>query len=137
MARVLAIDYGSKRTGIAATDSLQIIASPLETVATSNLLDYLRKYMHIEEVECIVVGLPTHKDGTATNLEMHIRGFIKKLQKEYPNLKIERQDERYTSRMAEDIIRQTVKKKKDRKDKGLVDQISACIILQEYMGFLE
>lgn len=137
MARVLAIDYGSKRTGIAATDFLQIIASPLDTVATSDLLDYLDKYLQTEEVECLVVGLPTHKDGSTTELDNHIRGFIKKFSQKHPAIKIERQDERYTSKMAEEVIRKTVKKKKDRKDKGLIDQISACIILQEYMGFLE
>ena len=136
MARIMAVDYGSKRTGLATTDALQIIASPLDTVATSDLMEFFDKYLQEEAVECIVFGLPTHKDGTPTELDNHIRGFIKRFQKKYPTIKIERQDERYTSRMAEDIIRQTVKKKKNRQDKGLIDQISACIILQEYMGFL-
>ena len=136
MARIMAIDYGIKRTGLATTDPLQMIATPLDTVATPKLLEFFETYLATEEVECIVVGKPTHKDGTPTPLENHIRGFIKRFKKAYPAIKIERQDEAYTSKMAEDVIAKTVKKKKDRRDKGLVDQISACIILQEYMGFL-
>ena len=135
MARIMAIDYGSKRTGLATTDPLQIIASPLDTVATPQLLSFFVDYLKNEEVECIVIGQPVQKDGTPTFLEPQIRGFIKKFSKAYPAIQIERQDEAYTSKMARDVIQKTVKKKKDRQDKGLVDQISACIILQEYMGF--
>ncbi len=130
----MAIDYGIKRTGIATTDPLQIIASPLDTVSTSDLLDFFIDYLEFEEVECVVIGYPTRKDGTPTELENHILGFIKRFSKKFPDIKIERQDERFTSKMAEDVIRKTVKKKKDRQDKGLIDQISACIILQEFLG---
>ncbi|WMX17381.1 MULTISPECIES: Holliday junction resolvase RuvX [unclassified Aureispira] len=135
MARIMAIDYGIKRVGLATTDPMQIIASPLDTIATAKLMSFFESYLAIEEVECIVIGEPTHKDGTPTYLEGHIRGFIKRFSKAYPTIKIERQDENYTSKMAKDVIQKTVKKKKDRQDKELVDQISACIILQEYMGF--
>lgn len=135
MARIMAIDYGIKRVGLATTDPLQIIASPLDTVATDQLLSFFESYLLTEVVECIVIGQPTHKDGTPTPLEGHIKGFIKRFSKAYPKIKIERQDEAYTSFMAKEVIQKTVKKKKDRQDKGLVDQISACIILQEYMGF--
>ncbi|MCH2022583.1 MAG: Holliday junction resolvase RuvX [Saprospiraceae bacterium] len=135
MARIMAIDYGIKRTGIATTDVLQIIATPLDTVETAQLFLFFEEYLNREDVECIVIGQPTHKDGTPTFLEDYIRGFIKKFSQLYPLIKIERQDEAYTSKMAEEVIRKTVKKKKNRQDKGLVDQISACIILQEYMGF--
>ncbi len=131
----MAIDYGIKRVGLATTDPMQIIASPLDTIATAKLMSFFESYLAIEEVECIVIGEPTHKDGTPTYLEGHIRGFIKRFSKAYPTIKIERQDENYTSKMAKDVIQKTVKKKKDRQDKELVDQISACIILQEYMGF--
>jgi len=136
MARIMAMDYGSKRTGIATTDPLQLIATPLDTITTEKLFPFFEQYLKEEEVECLVIGQPTHKDGTETNLEQHIRGFIRKFTKKYPSIRIERQDERYTSKMAEEVIRQTVKKKKDRRDKGLIDQVSACIILQEFMGFV-
>ncbi|BDS12066.1 Holliday junction resolvase RuvX [Aureispira anguillae] len=135
MARIMAIDYGIKRVGLATTDPLQIIASPLDTIATAQLLAFFENYLKTEDVECIVIGEPKHKDGSPTYLEGHIKGFIKRFKKVYPAIKIERQDEAFTSKMAEDVIQKTVKKKKDRQDKGLVDQISACLILQEYMGF--
>ncbi len=134
MGRIMAIDYGTKRTGVATTDPLQIIASPLDTIETPKLLDFFREYLKWEDVDCIVIGEPLHKDGTATPLEAKIKVFIKAFSAEFPTIKIERQDERLTSKMAEEVIRTTVKKKKDRRDKGLVDQISAAIILQEYMG---
>lgn len=134
MARLMAVDYGTKRVGLAVSDPLQIIATPLETVPTMELMDYLTAYFKQEKVECLIVGKPTHRDGTPTALEGHIKGFIKRLHKAHPSITIERQDEAYTSVMAEEIIRQTVKKRKDRQDKGLIDQMSACIILREYMG---
>lgn len=135
MARVMAIDYGIKRVGLATTDPLQIIASPLDTVATTDIWAFFEQYLKTEEVDCIVIGEPKQKDGSPTYLEKHIKGFIKRFKKLYPTIKIERQDEAYTSKMAKDVIQKTVKKKKDRQDKALVDQISACLILQEYMGF--
>lgn len=130
----MAIDYGIKRVGLAVSDPLQIIATPLETVLTPKLMDYLSRYIEVEEVDCLVVGLPTHRDGTPTPLEGHIKGFIKRFRKAHPHIKVERQDEGYTSAMAEEVIQQTVKNRKDRQNKDLLDQMSACIILREYMG---
>lgn len=134
MARLMAVDYGIKRVGLAVSDPMQIIATPLETVATMELLDYLANYLQQEEVSCLIIGKPTHKDGTPTPLEAHIKGFIKRFKKAHPSIDIERRDEAYTSAMAEEVIRKTVKKRKDRQDKGLIDQMSACMILREYMG---
>ena len=114
MARLMAVDYGIKRVGLAVSDPLQIIATPLETVPTMELMDYLTTYLQQEEVDCLVVGKPTHKDGTPTPLEGHIKGFIKRFRKAYPQISIECQDEAYTSMVAEDVIRQTIKKRKDR-----------------------
>lgn len=131
----MAMDYGLKRTGLATTDPLQIIATPLDTIDTPKLLLFFEKYLKTEEVECLVIGHTTHKDGTDTSVEAHIQKFIQAFSKNYPTIKIDRQDEAYTSKMAQDVIQKTVKKKKDRQDKGLIDQISACIILQEYMRF--
>lgn len=134
MARLLAVDYGIKRVGLAVSDPMQIIATPLETVPTMELMDYLNNYLQQEEVSCLVVGEPVHEDGTPTPLEGHIKGFIKRFRKLHPQIAIERQDEGYTSAQAEEVLRFTIKKRKDRQDKGLIDQMSACIILREYMG---
>jgi putative Holliday junction resolvase len=136
MARVMALDYGKKRSGLATTDSLQLIASPLTTVETPKLMEFFEDYLKTEKVECLVIGQPTHADGTATPLEEDIQQFIEKFVKKFPAIKLERQDERFTSQMASEVIRFSVKKKKKRREKGLVDQISAAIILQEYMGFI-
>ena len=137
MGRILAIDYGSKRTGIAVTDPLKIIASPLETVATHELINYLSVYLSNEEVELLVIGKPTLKDGSDSKIEPLIVGFIRKIKQLFPYLQIERYDERFSSKRAEEVIRKTVKKKKDRQDKSLIDQVSACIILQDFMGIHE
>lgn len=136
MARIMAIDFGTKRTGLAATDSLQLIATPLAVVETPKLFDFFEQYLSTEKVECIVIGQALRRDGTASPLEAKILAFIKKFLEQHPNIKIERQDESLTSKMAENVIRQTVKSRKKRQDKGLIDKISATIILQEYMGFL-
>ncbi len=135
MARVIALDFGLKRTGIAATDELQIIASPLDTIETSQLRLFLDKYLTTEPVEKIVIGQALQRDGEASPLEAHILQLIAHLQKKYPTIAIDRHDERLTSKMAQQIILQTTKKSQ-RQDKGLVDKISAAIILQEYMGFI-
>lgn len=137
MGRIVALDYGSKRTGIAVTDPLKIIASPLETVATHELIDYLSNYLSTEEVDLLVIGKPTLKDGSDGKIEPLIVGFIRKIKQLFPYLQIERYDERFSSKRAEEVIRKTVKKKKDRQDKGLIDQVSACIILQDFMGIHE
>jgi putative Holliday junction resolvase len=135
MARVMALDYGQKRCGIATTDPLQIIATPLTTVDTKELMRFFEDYIKNEEVECLVIGEPTHKDGTATPLEQPIQKFMEEFLKKFPNIKLVRQDERFTSQMASEAIRFSVKSKKKRQDKALIDKISATIILQEYMGF--
>ena len=133
MSRILGIDYGTKRIGIAATDPLQIIASGLTTVATKDIFTFLEEYLSQEEVECIVVGEPLNEDGTPAQIAHFVVGFIRKLKELYPNIKIATQDERYTSRDAKKIILQSGAKKKKRRDKALVDKVSAGLILQAYM----
>jgi putative Holliday junction resolvase len=134
MGRILAIDYGTKRCGIAHTDPLQLIASGLTTVNTADLLNYLERYLEKEQVECIVVGEPLQKDGTPPPVEEHIQAFLEKLEKHIgPGIRIERQDERYSSKQAFQTLIDSGLKKKKRRDKALIDEISATIILQEYM----
>jgi putative Holliday junction resolvase len=135
MARIMAIDYGQKRCGLATTDPEKIIASPLTTVETAKLSEYLDDYLKFEQVECIVIGEPTHKDGTATALEPIIQKFMLVFQQKYPLIKLARQDERYSSVIANEVIRFSVKSKKKRQEKSLVDKVSATIILQDYLGF--
>ena len=135
MARIIGIDYGTKRVGIAVTDSLQIIVNGLDTVPTPKIFDFLKKYMEEEEVECIVVGEPMHKDGNPAQIAHLVVGFIRKLKKLFPKIKVDTQDERFTSKDAKEIILQSgIKKKKRRNDKELVDKISAVLILQDYLG---
>ncbi len=133
MSRILAIDYGSKRTGIAITDELRIIASGLTTVATSELFDFLKKYFASEKVTLVLVGEPKQKDGTHSSIEEEIQKFLKKFATLYPNLEVKRVDERYTSKMAFQTMIDSGLKKKQRQNKALVDEISATIILQEYL----
>lgn len=129
----MAIDYGTKRTGIAVTDPLQIIASGLTTVPTGELFDFLENYFQEEEVELVVVGESYHKDGNPTKIMQHITGFIRKLRKKYPELKVVTQDENHTSSAAKDIILQSGIPQKKRREKGLVDKIAAALILEQYM----
>ncbi len=133
MGRVLALDYGSKRTGIAITDELQLIASGLTTVATSTLMDFLKKYIASEKVDLVLVGEPKQKDGTHSNIEVEIQKFLKKFSETFPDLEVKRVDERYTSKMAFQSMIDSGLKKKQRQNKALVDEISATIILQEYL----
>jgi putative Holliday junction resolvase len=133
MPRILSIDYGTKRTGLAVTDPLQIIASGLDTVNTSELFDYLDGYFQEEEVEGVVVGEPFYPDGKPAQLSETINEFVQKLEKKYPDLKVFREDERYSSEEAKQIIRDSGAKKKKRQDKGLVDKVSAIIILEQFM----
>ena len=133
MGRIIGIDYGTKRCGIAATDSLRIIASPLTTVHTSEQLNFLKDYIKKEQVDALTVGLPKQKDGTASMVEQHIVGFIRKFELEFPNIKVFRTDERYTSVMAQQALIQSGASKKDRQEKGNTDQISAAIILQSFL----
>jgi putative holliday junction resolvase len=133
MARILAIDYGEKRTGIAVSDPLQIIATPLDTVATKDFIDFLKKYLSEETVETIVFGEPMHLNGDAAAIMPKIELLAAQVQTLYPEMRIEWQDERYTSRDATRAIMASGAKKKTRQDKALVDRVSAAIILQTFM----
>ena len=133
MARILSIDYGKKRTGIAVTDELQMIASGLTTVPTRELGKFLEDYLQKENVETIVIGEPKQMDYTASELGSVIDAFAKALQLKYPNLVIERVDERFTSKMAFQTMIDSGLKKKQRRNKALVDEIAATIILQSYL----
>ena len=133
MARILAIDYGTKRTGLAVTDPLQIIASGLDTVPTQDLLDYLDRYFSEEEVTTVVLGEPRHADGNPTKVTPHVIGLKRKLEKLYPELKVVLQDEAFTSFMAKEAILQSGVKRKKRRDKALVDKMAATLILREYL----
>ncbi|MGY3793711.1 Holliday junction resolvase RuvX [Aquimarina sp. 433] len=133
MARILAIDYGAKRCGIAVTDESKIIASGLTTVDTKELLGWLRDYVASEDVELFVVGEPKRMHGEASESEKLIQPFLEKLSKILPEIPIKRIDERFTSKMAFDTMIASGISKKKRQDKKLVDQISATIILQDYL----
>jgi len=133
MARVLAIDYGSKRCGIAVTDELQIIASGLTTVSKAELLPWLQQYTSEEAVELFVVGEPKRMHGEASQIEPEIQEFLVKLLKQFPKIPVKRVDERFTSKMAFDTMLASGISKKKRQNKALVDQISATIILQSYL----
>ena len=134
MARLLAIDFGTKRTGIAITDEMQIIASGLTTVLTKNLILFLKDYVSKENVELVIIGEPKQKDGTHSDVELHIKKFIKALTNVIPTLKIERFDERFTSKIAFNTMIASGVSKKKRKNKALIDEISATIILQDYLN---
>lgn len=133
MARIIGIDYGVKRTGIAVSDPLKIIASGLDTIPTTAVIDFLENYLKEEEVECIVVGEPMHEDGTPAQIAHLVVGFVRKLKKKFPGIRIETIDERYTSEEARQILLQSGLRKKKRREKGLIDKISAAIILQRFM----
>lgn len=133
MSRILAIDFGLKRTGIAVTDELQIIASGLTTVATDELLSFLKDYTSQENVGLFIVGKPKQMDNSDSESEVLIQPFLKKLSAEIPNIPIERVDERFTSKMAFQTMIDGGLKKKQRRNKALVDEISATIILQSYL----
>ena len=136
MARIIAIDYGGKRTGIAVTDPLQIIATGLTTIDSKELIPFLKKYFTSEEVELIIIGLPKNWDESDTHGTVLAEAAIKKIQKEFPAIPLKPVDERYTSKMAKDAMLEMGMKKKDRRNKKLVDEIAATIILQEYMQSL-
>ena len=133
MARIICIDYGGKRTGLAVTDPLQIIATGLETIESKALIPFLKKYFTIETVELIIVGMPTNWDDTDTHGTPLAKAAIKKLQKQFPDMPIKEVDERYTSKMAKAAMLEMGMKKKDRRIKGNVDIIAATIMLQEYL----
>jgi putative Holliday junction resolvase len=134
MGRVLAIDLGTKRTGLAVTDSLQLIANPLDTIPTHQLEDFLKKYVDKEEVETIVIGLPRKLDSTANEMTPRVLALKNRLAKLFPQVKFALVDERFTSRMALQTMIDMGTKKKDRREKeGNLDKISATIILQSYL----
>lgn len=135
MARILAIDYGSKRVGIAVTDTLQIIATGLTTVHSKDLITYLETYLAKEQVECIVVGEPKTLQNEASDSARFIEPFVTHLTRKFPTIKIARYDERFTSTLAHQAMLMGGLKKKDRTNKDTVDMISATIILQDYLSF--
>ncbi|WP_425075646.1 Holliday junction resolvase RuvX [Psychroserpens sp. S379A] len=133
MARILAIDYGTKRTGIAVTDELQIIASGLTTVNTKELIDFLKTYTSKESVELFIIGEPKQMNYNASESEVSILKFLKTLETVFPNIPIKRIDERFTSKMAFQTMIDSGLSKKQRQNKALIDEISATIILQSYL----
>lgn len=133
MARILAIDYGKKRVGLAVSDSLQIIAGGLTTVSSGDLFKYLEDYCAKEQVETIVIGLPRDMKYNPSESMRYIEPMVKGLRKRFPDKKIEYYDERFTSVLAHNAILESGLKKKDRQNKALVDEISATIILRDYM----
>ncbi len=134
MGRIVALDFGRVRTGIAVTDNLQIIASGLTTVLTKELIAFLKDYIVKENVEKIVVGEPKQMDNSASESEVLIAPFLEKLKKVFPEILIEREDERFTSKMAFQTMIDSGLNKKQRRNKALVDEISATIILQSYLN---
>ena len=133
MSRIIAIDYGLKRTGLAVTDPLQIIATGLTTVHSKELIPFLNDYFMKEAVELIIIGWPTNWDESDTHATPLVEKCIKDLQKNFPAMPVKKVDERFTSKMAKDAMLEMGMKKKDRRNKALVDEIAATIMLQEYL----
>ncbi len=133
MPRIMAFDYGTRRIGIAVTDPLQIIATGLDTVHPKDIVEYLKKYLLIEQIELFIVGEPKQMNGTASQSAPHVKGFITTLKKNFPDIPVQTIDERFTSKMASETIARSGLKKSDRRNKERVDTISATIILQSYM----
>lgn len=133
MARIICIDYGGKRTGLAVTDPLQIIANGLTTVDSKTLIPFLKKYFEQEQVELILIGEPKNLDDSDTHATPLVAQCIKELNKHFPHLPVKKVDERYTSKLAVQSMVQSGMKKKDRRNKALIDEISATIMLQEYL----
>jgi putative Holliday junction resolvase len=133
LGRVIALDYGKKRTGIAVTDPLQLIASGLTTIATHDLIPFLEQYVHQEEVDCFVIGEPKQMNNTPSESAVFIEPFVSLLRKKFPEIRIERQDERFTSKIAVQSMIEGGMKKKQRRNKALVDEISATLILQSFL----
>lgn len=133
MSRLIAVDYGAKRTGLAVTDPLQIIATALETVRTHDLIEFLKKYVEKEEVEAFVVGMPRKLDNSDSENAARVQVFVKTLKKTFPQIPVHTHDERFTSSMALQSMIASGSKKSDRREKGNIDKISATIILQSFM----
>ncbi|MDD3287247.1 MAG: Holliday junction resolvase RuvX [Bacteroidales bacterium] len=134
MGRLMAIDYGSKRVGLAVSDTQRIIATSLTTVETKKIFEFLDDYLKKEEVDEFIVGLAKQMDNTLSESSVYIEPFVLELGKKYPDKKIVRIDERFTSKIASRAILDSGAKKKQRRDKALVDAVSAVIILQSYMN---
>ena len=133
MARIICIDYGGKRTGLAVTDPLQIIATSLTTIETKGLIPFLKNYFQQEPVELILIGEPLNLDDTATHATPLVKAAIVRLKKEFPNIPIQTVDERYTSKLASRAMVEMGMKKKDRQVKGNIDKVAATIMLQDYL----
>lgn len=133
MGRILAIDYGVRRTGLAVTDPLRIIATGLTTVDSRELINYLQDYVRREPVDQFLIGWPLNLDDTPTDATPGVEKCVKKLQKAFPMIPVEKYDERFTSKMAKEAMLEMGLKKKDRRNKALVDEIAATILLQEYL----
>lgn len=129
----MAFDYGTKRIGIAVTDPMQIIATGLDTIHPNKIIDYLKKYFQTEQVERFIVGEPKQMDNTPSQSAIHVKGFVNLLNKTFPDIPVEMLDERFTSKMASAAILQGGVKKMDRRNKELVDTVSAVILLQSWM----
>lgn len=134
MPRILSIDYGARRTGIAVTDPLQIIATGLTTIESAVLISFLKQYLQQEVVELIIIGMPVNWDESDTHATPLVKAVIEKIRKELPGVPVKPVDERYTSKMAKDAMLEMGLKKKARRDKKLVDEIAATIMLQEYLA---
>lgn len=136
MGRILAIDFGLKRSGLAITDELRIIATPLDTVDSRELMDVLVRLVAKDKIDVIVLGEPKRMDGSDSHVTQNVYLLKEALEKQFPTVKIDLHDERFTSKMALDAMIQGGMKKKDRQQKGMIDKVSAAIILQEYIGNL-
>ena len=134
MGRIVAIDYGMKRVGIAVTDPLRLIATPLTTIETAEVLDFLKTYMAQEEVDILVVGMPKRLDNTESPMTVTVTKFIRRLQAVFPSQQIMSYDERYTSKIAAASMVEGGFKKKDRRNKANLDKLSAAIILQSFLA---
>lgn len=137
MGRIMAIDFGHKRVGLAVTDSLKIIATSLKTITPAELIPFLKNYLESEQIETIVLGMPKRLDGTDTNITGHVKGLTKSLRATFPEITIVNHDERFTSKMALRAMVASGTTKKDRRTKGNIDMVSATIILQSYMESVE
>ena len=135
MARILSIDYGQKRTGIAVTDDFQIIASGLTTIPSTDIIAFLKTYFSKENVETVLIGEPKQMNGLPSESTEIIEKFISQFHTEFPNMKMERVDERFTSKMAFQTMIDSGLKKKQRQNKGLIDEIAATILLQDYLNY--
>ena len=135
MARILSIDYGLKRTGIAVTDDFQIIASGLTTISSTDIIPFLKTYFSQENVETVIIGEPKQMNGLPSESTEIIEKFLTQFHTEFPNMKMERVDERFTSKMAFQTMIDSGLKKKQRQNKGLIDEIAATILLQDYLNY--